>query len=121
MNSFSSRGIPRKMIVCSAHVWAKLTDSDRWDKCKKLICCWHCSRLRHCLKGGGCSKGVIDSFPEKCEAYPLTWEQAKTAYALYRMMVSKSLRGDSNDYIGFSKFLVTFIGGNKSAKKKKTK
>ena len=119
MNSFSSRGIPRKLIVCSAHIWHKLAECDRYDKCKKLICCWHCSRQGHCNMGGGCGKGTLIDYPKKCDTYPITWEKAKTAYALYRLMASNKLHGDPNDYIGFSKFLVAFIGGNRNTKANK--
>lgn len=109
MKTFSSKGIPRKLIICPAHAWHKLAEEEReLDECKKLLCCWHCSRQGHCAKGGGCSEMNINDYPDSCDVYPLTWEGVKVAYALYRILISTNPK-DTMDYVYFSEFLKNYL------------
>lgn len=115
-----SKGIPKKLITCPAHAFRKFSKDK--ERCEKVICCYHCSKLGHCTKGGGCSRNTLNGYPKACQTYPLTWEEAEQIWFFFLLFKKDPKDSMSLDYGNFLKSTEKYMEWKrKNAKKEKRK
>jgi len=93
--------VPNKRIICPVLAFRFLTNQKRRGACSELRCCYLCPEAdKGCEKGMGCSRKLLEGYPEKCSTYPFTLGEAKRLFLSYRMF-NNPASNKNLDTLGF--------------------
>jgi len=93
--------------VCTAMIWNYL-ETEPFDWCGYLWCCYHCPKARTICKDNGCASSIATDYPFKCRCYPMTFEEGKAIWEKEKKKYATAKIGDWN-FIKFSKACDEFI------------
>lgn len=99
-------------IVCPASAW-RFLENEPHKTCHSVYCCWYCPKRSKCKDSNGCRKRVLPFYPEKCNCYPLTFEEAQRILFLCKLFDERFIKEPCWSYIYYSQMVEEFIKGKK--------
>lgn len=106
--------ISNKRIVCPAHAFNYFEKKVENGGCRRLRCCYHCNLQMKCEKGGGCSRNILENYPEKCDSYPISFGELKNIWIWFSLLENKS--NDFSTYFKYLKKVEEYINAKKEKK-----